>query len=78
MQGAPSSASPGSVSWDVSLSKAFRIREAHNLQFRWDAFNPMNHANLGSPNSTLTSPAFGRIQSTGAGRVMQLSLKYSF
>ena len=70
--------SPGSVSWDVSLSKAFRIRESHTLNFRWDSFNPMNHANLGSPNTTLTSPAFGRIQSTGGGRVMQVSLKYMF
>ena len=70
--------SPGAFNWDVSLSKAFRIRETHSLQFRWDSFNPINHANLGSPNSTLTSPSFGRIQSTSGGRVMQLSLKYMF
>jgi hypothetical protein len=70
--------SPGSINWDVSLSKSFRIHERHSLTFRWDSFNPINHANLSSPNSTLTSPAFGRIQSTGAGRVMQLSLKYMF
>ena len=70
--------SPGSINWDVSLSKSFRIHERHSLMFRWDSFNPINHANLSAPNSTLTSPAFGRIQSTGAGRVMQLSLKYMF
>jgi hypothetical protein len=70
--------SPGSIGWDVSMSKALRIAEAHSVQLRWDAFNPANHANLGTPNSTLTSPAFGRIQSTGGGRVMQISAKYSF
>ncbi|MBI3208687.1 MAG: TonB-dependent receptor [Candidatus Solibacter usitatus] len=69
---------PGSFNWDVSLSKAFRIRESHAVHFRCDAFNLLNHANLGSPNTTLTSPAFGRIQSTSGGRVMQLSLKYTF
>jgi hypothetical protein len=69
---------PGSVNWDVSLSKAFRIHERHSLMFRWDSFNPLNHANLNAPNSTLTSPAFGRIQGTSGGRVMQLSLKYTF
>jgi hypothetical protein len=70
--------SPGNFNWDVSFSKAFRILETHSLQFRADSFNVVNHANLGSPNSTLTSPAFGRIQSTSGGRVMQLSLKYMF
>ena len=45
---------------------------------RWDAFNVINRPNLGGPNSTLVSPAFGRIQSAGGGRVMQVSLKYAF
>jgi TonB dependent receptor len=69
---------PGTFGWDVSTAKAFRIREAHSLQFRWDAFNLVNRPNLGGPNSTLVSPAFGRIQSAGGGRVMQVSLKYAF
>lgn len=60
----------------MSTAKAFRMREAHRLLFRWDAFIVVNRPNLGSPNSTLVSPAFGRIQSAGAGRVMQVSLKY--
>jgi hypothetical protein len=48
------------------------------MQFRWDAFNLINRPNFGSPNGTFTSSAFGRIQSAGAGRIQQLSLKYSF
>ena len=69
---------PGSISWDTSLSKAFRITEAHRLLFRWDAFNLPNRPNFGAPNGTVVSPAFGRIQSAGSGRIQQLSLKYSF
>jgi hypothetical protein len=69
---------PGNFGWDTSMSKAFRLIENHSLQFRWDAFNLINRPNLGSPNSTLTSPSFGRIQSAGSGRVMQVSLKYTF
>jgi len=69
---------PGVVGWDTSLSKVFRITEAHRLQFRWDAFNLPNRPNFGSPNGTVVSPAFGRIQSASSGRVQQLSLKYSF
>jgi len=67
---------PGLVTWDVSISKAFRVAESQRLHFRWDAFNLPNRPNFNAPNSTLTSPAFGRIQGSGSGRVMQLSLKY--
>ena len=68
----------GIFGWDISTSKSFRIKEAHSLQFRWDAFNVVNRPNLGGPNSNLVSPAFGRIQSASGGRVMQVSLKYAF
>jgi hypothetical protein len=69
---------PGSLTLDTSLSKSIRIHEAHRLQLRFDAFNLPNRPNLGDPNGTLTSPAFGRIQSAGAGRILQISAKYLF
>jgi hypothetical protein len=58
--------------------KSFRMAESHRMQFRAEAFNLPNRANLGNPQANLTSPAFGRIQSAGGGRVLQLSLKYMF
>jgi hypothetical protein len=70
--------SPGTFGFDISTSKAFRIMESHSLQFRWDAFNVVNRPNFGGPNSTLVSPAVGRLQRAGGGRVMQVSLKYMF
>jgi hypothetical protein len=63
---------------DTSLSKNFRVVEQHRVQLRLDAFNLPNRANFGDPNATLTSPAFGRVQSAGAGRVLQVSAKYLF
>ncbi|HEY2019492.1 MAG TPA: TonB-dependent receptor [Bryobacteraceae bacterium] len=65
---------------DFSAHKEFRIRkEGDILQFRWEAFNALNHPVWGFPNTTLTSPQFGRITSiSGSMRQMQFALKYTF
>jgi len=64
---------------DFSTHKAFRIKEGQELQFRWEAFNVLNHPAWGLPNTTLTSANFGRITSTnGSMRQMQFALKYVF
>ncbi len=41
---------PGFVSWDVSLRKSTQITEHIDAQFRAEAFNLLNHTNLGQPN----------------------------
>ena len=69
---------PGTVNLNISLSKAFKIRERHSLQLRGDAFNLPNKPNFSGPNGTLTSPAFGRITGASSGRIMQVSAKYAF
>jgi hypothetical protein len=70
---------PRGFYWDFSTHKDFRIREGHQLQFRWEAFNVLNHPAWGLPNTTLTSTNFGRITSTnGNMRQMQFALKYLF
>jgi Carboxypeptidase regulatory-like domain len=65
---------------DFSAHKDFRMpKEGHALQFRWEAFNMLNHPAWGFPNTTVTSPNFGRITSTnGSMRQMQFALKYNF
>jgi hypothetical protein len=56
---------PGFYSVDVSLARSFGLRwlgEAGRLTVRADAYNFLNHANLGNPNSDFTnppSPSFG-------------------
>ena len=71
---------PGSWNWDVSVQKTFNVvGEAQRLEFRTDFFNVLNHANLGSPQTTFnTTQSFGRITSTGGARVIQLALRYEF
>jgi hypothetical protein len=70
--------SPGSVNTDLSAFKAFPFVKNINLQFRAEAFNVFNHANLNAPNSTLSSPSFGVISGASTGRVLQLALRLSF
>lgn len=69
---------PGSVSLDLSMMKVFQITETHRLQFRAEAFNFPNHPAFGLPNTTFANAAFGTIRSGGAGREIQLALKYLF
>jgi hypothetical protein len=72
--------SPAGFSLDFSTHKVFRMpKEGHELQFRWEAFNALNHPVWGLPNASLSSINFGRISSTnGTMRQMQFALKYVF
>ena len=70
---------PAGFSFDFSTHKDFRIREGHELQFRWEAFNVLNHPVWNFPNTSLSSSNFGRVTSTsGSMRQMQFALKYVF
>jgi hypothetical protein len=74
---------PGVNNWDMSLIKAFRIRENVNLQFRADAFNAFNHpqwSGVDTVDDTPTNPqsTFGHITGSRPPRLLQLSMKFSF
>jgi hypothetical protein len=85
---------PGVIGFDAEVHKQFRMpyKEGHTLQFRFEAFNVMNHPNWGMPSlnilsgavqagkaSTIAHQNFGVVTSTqGAMRQIQLGLKYSF
>jgi hypothetical protein len=85
---------PGYVTLDAGLDKSFKIREGHQLQFRWEVFNVTNTQRLTLVNITrsnfglnqdsqlLTStpgPAFGKLDAIqGSPRVMQFGLRYTF
>jgi hypothetical protein len=70
---------PGVWNLDASIYKNFQITEGQRLQFRFEAFNALNHANLfvstgeNDVSSTTYVPAsfFGR-------RDVQIALKYIF
>jgi hypothetical protein len=69
---------PGLVNLDLSVMKSLRLTETHRLQLRFDSFNIENRPSFNAPASVLTSPAFGRINGAGSGRIVQISAKYLF
>ena len=69
---------PGAVNWDFGLIKTIPTVERVRLEFRFEAFNILNHANFGTPVNSHASPNFGRIQTALAPRVLQLALKLAF
>jgi hypothetical protein len=80
---------PGAVFLNVSVARTFPIRERLKFQVRADAFNALNHTNLGIPTTALTvatsngkaifnSPGFGQITSARSPRVIQLVARISF
>lgn len=53
---------PGLYNIDFSISRSFRLRwlgESPKINVRADAYNVLNHTNLGNPDSLLTSSTFG-------------------
>ena len=70
---------PGFQDWNIGLLKSFPITERMGFQFRAEAYDFINHPNLGNPQLTPTSGQFGMITSkTGLSRNLQLSLRFSF
>ena len=64
---------------NISLVKSFPISERlGRLQFRGEFFNLFNHPNFGQPEARLNNRNFGRIQSAGDPRIVQLALRYIF
>lgn len=67
---------------DFSLMKRVTLFTAMDqpwdLQFRWEFFNVLNHANFGFPGSTLGTGTFGQLTSASPGRKMQVGLKLIF
>jgi hypothetical protein len=69
---------PGEMQWDLALFKNFTVGGTRRIQFRAEAFNFLNHPNLGGIEANPTSGNFGRITSKGGSRDIQLSLRFQF
>ncbi len=69
---------PGSYNLDFAIFKGFRFAERRELQYRWEMFNALNHANLGNPRANIGAVRPGQIDSTSAARIMQMGLRFVF
>ena len=64
---------------DMSLFRSFPFAEKRRLEFRAEAYNMLNHVNLGQPDATVGDAGFGKVTSTrGTARQLQLALKLFF
>lgn len=66
---------PHLTQWDLSLFKNFTILEGVKFQLRGEAFNALNHTNLGVPNTDVNSSSFGSIAGSAPGRIVQVAGK---
>jgi hypothetical protein len=77
---------PKTVNFDMGLVREFGVREAMRLEFRGEAFNVINHANMDMtiPSSgtnlhnQVSDPLFGSITGAADPRILQLALKLKF
>jgi hypothetical protein len=72
---------PTWVNLDFAVSRQFRVTEAMNAEFRWEAFNLTNTAHFTDPNGSSTSGSFMYITSTSGNapnRVMRFSFYFRF
>jgi len=70
---------PGYAVLDLSLLKNVSLGATRQLQFRVEAYNALNRANLRDPNTGTTSSALGTITAqNGLPRQLQLAVKMSF
>ena len=69
---------PGLENLDLSLQKEWISRENFTLQFRFDAFNALNHPNFNLPGRIFGASNFGVITSAQDPRELQFAFKLVF
>jgi len=69
---------PGTVNWDVGMSKSFALRENMNLRFRGEFFNVFNHPSFDSVDTGLGDLSFGQVNGALSPRLVQFSLQLAF
>ena len=69
---------PGNWNLDFGLFKNIDVAERFKVQYRWEMFNAMNHANLNQPVSNINSGSAGEIQTLSGPRIMQMGLRVTF
>jgi hypothetical protein len=70
---------PWDTTFDFGVSKATKIKERHEIQFRMDSTNFLNHPAFSIGDQTVSSTTFGKITGTfNSRRAIQFTLTYRF
>ncbi len=69
---------PGTINFDMALSKTIQVKEMQSLELRLSATNLFNHANFTAIDTTLGSPTFGQVIAAGGMRKAQITTRYRF
>jgi trimeric autotransporter adhesin len=69
---------PGQFSLDVSVGRAFRLRDRYNIELRIDSRNTLNHVSFHSWNTIVNSSQFGLPDRANPMRTVQANLRLSF
>src|SRR5262245_44417908 len=69
---------PATWNFDLGIRKSVRISGSHQVQFRIEAFNVLNHPNWDMANNNPNSGSFGQVTRKLGERTVHLALKYSF
>jgi hypothetical protein len=69
---------PGAVYSDISLFRAIHMGRKATLQLRAEAFNFVNHLNLGNPDTAIQDQNFGAVTSGGTPRELQFGVRVEF
>jgi hypothetical protein len=69
---------PPTWNFDLGVRKSIPVRGSHQVQFRAEAFNVLNHPNWANANNNPNSGSFGQVTQKVDQRTVQLALRYSF
>jgi hypothetical protein len=70
---------PGNEVVDLAIQRRFYITEHQTIQLRGEAFNSLNHPNIGVPGPYPDfGPSYGKAFSAGNPRRFQFALRYDF
>ena len=69
---------PGSVLFDMAMTKVFPMAEGRMLEFRISSSNVFNHPNFSTIDTNFNSPTFGFVTGAGSMRTVQLQARFRF
>lgn len=69
---------PGSLLFDMSMTKVFPMGEMRNLELRAEAANVFNHPQYATIDTVVNSPTFGQVVSVGSMRSIQMTARFRF